>query len=242
MPRLDQEMMRRGLAGSRARAQALIAAGAVAVAGKVARKAAQAVGEDTEIAVTKDPNPYVSRGGLKLAHGLDVFGIDPSGRLALDLGASTGGFTEVLLRRGARHVHAVDVGHGQLHAKLREDDKCTALERQDVRMLTQQMVGQPELIVGDLAFISLTKALPVPMELAAPGARMVVLVKPQFESEPGAIGKGGIVRNPEAHKAALERVEAFVDAQGWTVLGTTTSPVEGGDGNREFLLAAQKPD
>lgn len=241
MARLDQALVEQGLAESRARAQAMIAAGVVRVDGAVVRKASRAVSDGMKLAVDGDPNPFVSRGGLKLAHGLAAFEVDPAGCVVLDLGASTGGFSDVVLQGGAARVFAVDVGHGQLHPRIAGDPRCVNLERQDVRRLTQGMVPPPDLIVGDLAFISLAKALPTAMALAKRGARMVVLVKPQFELEPGRIGKGGIVRDADAREEALAAVVRFVTGAGWEVIGTVDSPVAGGDGNREYLLGARKP-
>lgn len=240
MPRLDQELVRQGMADSRARAQALIAAGVVRLDGQTLTKPSRTVAEGSALDITENPNPYVSRGGLKLAHGLRAFDLDPQGCHGLDLGASTGGFSEVLLAHGAVSVVSVDVGHGQLHARLKDDPRCHSLERQDVRELSADMVGRPDFLVADLAFISLTKALPRAMELAAPGAAMVALVKPQFELEPHMVGKGGIVRNAEYRAEAVASVRTFVEALGWAIIGVTDSPIEGGDGNREFLLAARK--
>ena len=238
MPRLDRELVRRELVASRARALALIKAGAVEVGGKPATKASMEVAPDVEISLGEDPVPYVSRGGVKLAHALSQFGIDPAGLIALDLGASTGGFVDVLLAQGASKVFAVDVGHGQLHAALAGDDRVISLERTDVRDLTLDRIEAPDLVVADLAFISLAKALPQPLSLARPDARLVALVKPQFELEPGRIGKGGIVRKGADRREAKERVEAAVTAMGWQVRAVIDSPIAGGDGNREYLLWA----
>lgn len=239
--RLDQHLVAAGLAESRARAQALIAAGAVTLDGTVATRPAQPVRDGARVAVTADPNPWVSRGALKLVHALDAFGLDPAGAEALDLGASTGGFTEVLLARGAAHVTALDVGRGQLHPRLAADPRVTSREGVNVRDLPAGL-PPPGFVTADLSFIGLRKALPPALALAAPGAVMVALVKPQFELGPEVVGKGGIVRDPARHAEACAAVRAFLVAEGWLVLGLTDSPIAGGDGNREFLIAARKPD
>ncbi|MGF1501471.1 MAG: TlyA family RNA methyltransferase [Paracoccaceae bacterium] len=239
--RLDRALVERGLAESRARAQALVAAGTVTVDGRVAAKPAQTVAPGAVLALTADPCPWVSRGGLKLDHALRVFGLRPHG-VALDLGASTGGFTEVLLARGAAHVHAVDVGHGQLHRRLAGDPRVTLHEGLNARTLAP---GGPiptvDWITADLSFVALAKALPAALTLARTGARLVALVKPQFELEPSAIGKGGIVRDPAAHEEACRRVAATLHGARWTPEAPIPSPIEGGDGNREFLIAARAP-
>lgn len=233
--RLDQRMVAEGLAPSRARARALIEAGAVRVGGRTAAKVAdRAVGE---IEVTAEPNPWVSRAGLKLAHALDVFGLEPRG-IALDLGASTGGFTEVLLARGASHVHAIDVGHGQLHPGIAGDPRVTAHSGTNVRRLSAADVPAPDWITADLSFISLEKALPAALSLARPDALLVALIKPQFEAGRAHVGRGGIVRDPAVHRMVRNRVGSFLRRRGWIVLGHCDSPIEGGDGNREFLVAA----
>jgi 23S rRNA (cytidine1920-2'-O)/16S rRNA (cytidine1409-2'-O)-methyltransferase len=239
--RLDRALVLRGLAPTRARAQALIAAGAVTVDGHVAQRPAQGVGPQQAVAVTADPLPWVSRGALKLLHALDAFALSPEGAVALDLGASTGGFVEVLLARGAREVWAVDVGHGQLAPALRADPRVRALEGVNVRALASGDVPPPAFVTADLSFISLTKALPPALGLAAPGAALVALVKPQFEVGRDKVGKGGVVRDPAAIAAARAAVRACVEGAGWRVTGETASPILGGDGNREFLLAARKP-
>lgn len=240
-PRLDQALVALGLAPSRARAQALIAAGAVAVDGTVERRAATRPAPEARLEVTDDPCPWVSRAALKLLHALDAFGLSPSGR-ALDLGASTGGFTEVLLARGAAHVTAVDVGRGQLDPRLAADPRVTLREGTNARDLAPGDVPTPDWIVADLSFIGLSKALPPALRLARPGATLVALIKPQFEAGPHAVGRGGLVRDPEVHAAVRASVRAFLEGEGWRVLGETESPITGGDGNREFLIAAEKPD
>lgn len=230
--------MATGLAPSRARAQALIAAGVVTVDGAVAEKPGLRVPATAVLAVTGDPLPWVSRAALKLVHALDVFGVNPAGLVGLDLGASTGGFTEVLLARGATEVWAVDVGHGQLHPHLRDDPRVRAREGLNVRALTPDDVPPPGILVADLSFIPLATALPAALALCPPGARLVALVKPQFEVGPAAVGKGGIVRDATAIAAARARVRDFLEASGWTVTGEAESPILGGDGNAEFLITA----
>jgi 23S rRNA (cytidine1920-2'-O)/16S rRNA (cytidine1409-2'-O)-methyltransferase len=240
MIRLDRALVDRGLAPSRARAQALIAAGAVTIDGRPADRAAQPVAADADLSLTGDPNPWVSRAGLKLAHALAVFGLSPAGAVALDLGASTGGFTQVLLAAGAAHVWAIDVGHGQMAPALREDPRVSVIERLNVRDLTPAHVPAPDWITADLSFISLTKALPPALALALPGTTLVALIKPQFEVGPAHVGKGGIVRDAAAIEAARATVRGFLDGMGWSMLGEAPSPIPGGDGNAEFLIAARK--
>ncbi len=237
--RLDRALVARGLAPSRARAQSLVAAGAVTVDGRVAAKPSQAVGAGAAIALTDDPCPWVSRGALKLLHALDAFALAPHGT-ALDLGASTGGFTEVLLARGAAHVHALDVGHGQLAPALRADPRVTLHEGVNARAIPEGLIPPPDWITADLSFISLALALPPALALARPGARLVALVKPQFEVGRAHLGKGGVVRDPAARAAAGARIAACLEASGWAVLGLVESPIAGGDGNREGLIAAAK--
>ena len=238
--RLDQRLVELGLAASRARARALIEAGAVTVDAAVATTPAQAVAPEARIAVAGDPCPWVSRGGLKLAHALEAFGLAPRG-LALDVGASTGGFTEVLLARGASRVYALDVGHGQLHPSLAADPRVVSLEGINARDIPAGLVPPVDWITGDLSFISLEKALPAALALAKPGAVLVALVKPQFEAGRGAVGRGGIVRDAAVHAAVCERIRGWLAGLGWEVTGLVASPIEGGDGNREFLVAARKP-
>jgi 23S rRNA (cytidine1920-2'-O)/16S rRNA (cytidine1409-2'-O)-methyltransferase len=240
-PRLDQALVAAGLAPSRARAQALIAAGVVLVDGAPAGRAAARVAPGARLALAGDPLPYVSRGALKLLHALDVFGLSPAGAVALDLGASTGGFTDVLLARGAREVWAVDVGRGQLAPRLAADPRVRALEGVNARDLRPGAVAAPDFVTADLAFVGLAKALGPALGLARPGAALVALVKPQFEVGPERVGKGGIVRDPAARAAAVAGVRDFLAAAGWRAIGETDSPIPGGDGNRETLLAARKP-
>ena len=239
--RLDLALVARGLAPSRARAQALIAAGAVTVDGAVARRASAKVAPGAGLAVTEDPCPWVARAALKLLHALDAFELAPAG-VALDLGASTGGFTEVLLARGAAHVHAVDVGRGQLHPKLAAHPRVTSHEGVNARDLADLAAPPPDWITADLSFIGLAKALPPALALARPGARIVALIKPQFEAGPAAVGKGGLVRDPDAWAAARTGVREFLEASGWVVTHEDESPILGGDGAREFLVSARKPD
>jgi 23S rRNA (cytidine1920-2'-O)/16S rRNA (cytidine1409-2'-O)-methyltransferase len=238
--RLDQALVAAGLAPSRARARALIEAGSVRVDGAVATRPAANAPPDAALAIDADPNPWVSRAGLKLAHALDAFGLDPAGAVALDLGASTGGFTQVLLARGAAEVWAVDVGHGQLAPSLRDDPRVRLREGLNARDLAAAGLPPPDVVVADLSFIALSKALPTALALAGPGATLVALVKPQFEVGPERVGKGGIVRDPAAVADAVAGVRGFLEAEGWTVLGETPSPIRGGDGNAEVLVAARK--
>jgi 23S rRNA (cytidine1920-2'-O)/16S rRNA (cytidine1409-2'-O)-methyltransferase len=238
--RLDQRLVDLGLADSRARARTLIEAGAVSVDGAPARKPAQPVAEGAAVAVASDPNPWVSRAGLKLSHALEVFRLAPQG-VALDIGASTGGFTEVLLARGAARVIAVDVGHGQLHPRLAADPRVTCLEGTNARDLGPDRVPPVDWITADVSFISLEKALPAALALARPGAVLVALIKPQFEAGPGVVGKGGILRDPAVQEAVCRRIESWLESLGWQVTGRVPSPIEGADGNREFLIAARIP-
>ncbi|MEM6744932.1 MAG: TlyA family RNA methyltransferase [Pseudomonadota bacterium] len=236
--RLDQALVARGLAPSRARARALIEAGVVTVDGAPATRPSQKAGAGAALAVTEDPCPWVSRAALKLVHALEVFDLRPEGE-ALDLGASTGGFTEVLLARGAARVTAVEVGHGQMAPALAADPRVDLREGVNARELPADLPA-PDWIVADLSFIGLETALPPALALARPDAVLAALVKPQFEAGPGRVGKGGVVRDPAVHAEVRARIRAFVEAQGWTVIGEAESPIEGGDGNREFLLAARK--
>lgn len=239
--RLDQMLVQRGLFDSRAKARAAIEAGKVTVDGAPARAASQPVGHDQ--AIEAEPaHPWVGRGALKLVHALDLWPIPVEGRAVLDVGTSTGGFTEVCLARGAARVWAVDVGRGQLHPRLAESPRVTNLDRTDARALDAALVPEaPGLIVTDLSFISLTKALGPALALAGEGADLVALVKPQFEqADRAAVGKGGLVTDPAARQAALDRVSAWLEGQGWQVRATAESPIAGGDGNREWLLWARR--
>jgi 23S rRNA (cytidine1920-2'-O)/16S rRNA (cytidine1409-2'-O)-methyltransferase len=233
-------MVALGLAPSRSRAQAMIASGVVTVNGTVATKPSRDVGENAEIAVSDTSHRWVSRAAFKLEHALDAFALTPHG-MALDIGASTGGFTQVLLERGAAHVHALDVGHGQLHALLREDARVTVHEGVNARNLPAGLISPPDWITCDASFISLTKVLPPSLELARPGAVLVALIKPQFEAGRDAIGKGGIVKDPHIHVEVCTVIHGFLTGSGWQVQGIEPSPITGSDGNREFLVAASKP-
>lgn len=237
--RADILLVERGFFESRAKARAAVEAGGVTANGKVVAKASEALDEAAEI-VAAPAHPWVGRGALKLAHALDLWPVAVEGRVVLDIGASTGGFTEVCLARGAARVFAVDVGRGQLHPRLAADPRVTSLEAVDARTLTSAQVREPpRLIVADVSFISLAKALPAALALAASGADLVVLIKPQFELSPDRIGKGGLVKDGAARAQALETVRGFLEASGWTVQATADSPITGGDGNREFLLWAR---
>jgi 23S rRNA (cytidine1920-2'-O)/16S rRNA (cytidine1409-2'-O)-methyltransferase len=238
--RLDTLLVERGLAASRERARALILAGSVRVNGQPAPKAGTTVARDCEITVITPDHPYVGRGGLKLAHALDTFGIDVTDCLALDVGASTGGFTDVLLQRGAAHVVALDVGHGQIDWKLRTDPRVTVMEHVNARFLTpdQLPAGKRtfDIITIDVSFISLTHILPVMPPLLRPDGHVVALVKPQFEAGRGEVGKGGIVRDEEIRARVVDEVVAAADKLGLRRVGVTDSPIEGMEGNKEFLL------
>ena len=238
-PRLDQELVRRGLARSRQHAQELVAAGLVSVGGITATKPATGVDPAASVRVAPPAGEtYVSRGGDKLAGALDdLAGPDPQGRRCLDAGASTGGFTDVLLRRGAREVVAVDVGYGQLAWSLRTDPRVVVHERTNVRQLTAEAIGGPvELVVADLSFISLTLVLPALTGCVVPEGDLVLLVKPQFEAGRDQVGKGGVVRDPEVRAAAVERVAAAAQALGWGTAGVVASRLPGPAGNVEFVL------
>jgi 23S rRNA (cytidine1920-2'-O)/16S rRNA (cytidine1409-2'-O)-methyltransferase len=239
-PRADQLLVDRGLVESRTRAQALILAGKVYSGDRRVEKAGQMLAEDAPLEVKGQDHPWVSRGGLKLAHGLEAFGLSPEGRVCLDVGASTGGFTDVLLAHGAARVHAVDVGHGQLAWKLRSDPRVVVYEKTNARHLTSEQIAEPiGALVCDASFIGLATLLPQPLALCAPGAWAVALIKPQFEAGPGQVGAKGVVRDPAVHQAVCERVVAWWGSlPGWRVLGVSESPITGPEGNREFLIGA----
>lgn len=239
--RLDQLLVARGLAESRAKAKAAIEAGGVTVDGAPARAASQPVSEDADVAYA-DAHRWVGRGALKLDHALSIWPIPVDGRTVLDIGASTGGFTEVCLERGAARVYAVDVGSGQMHRRVAVDPRVINLERTDARVLTPALVPKPPgLIVCDASFIGLAKVLPAALALAASDADLVTLVKPQFEmADRSDIGRGGVVKDGEARQSALDRVSAWLTQAGWSVRATADSPITGGGGNREFLLWAQR--
>lgn len=238
--RLDLRVVELGLAPSRARARDLILRGLIEVAGVVATRPGAGIAADAPVRLSGPEAAHVSRGALKLAAALRHFHFPTQGMAALDIGASTGGFTEVLLAGGARRVYAVDVGHGQLHPRLEEDARVVSLEGLDARVLDRKLIPEPvDAVVADVSFISLTKALPVPLTLARPGAWLVALIKPQFEAGRAAVGKGGIVREAAARQRAVDGVRGWVGAQaGWRVLDVIPSPITGGSGNEEFLLGA----
>ena len=239
--RADLVLVERGLAESRTRAAALILAGKVFSGERRIEKAGELLAESVALELRGQDHPWVSRGGVKLAFALDHFAVDPAGRICLDVGASTGGFTHVLLERGAAKVYAVDVGHGQLAWKLRQDQRVVVLERVNARNLTREQVpAPPSLVVCDASFIGLATVLDRPLSLAAPGAELVALIKPQFEVGREAVGKGGIVRDPDQRQNACGRVADWLAGRpGWRVLGLTESPITGMDGNVEYLIAAR---
>ena len=241
--RADLLLVRRGLAASRERARRMIASGLVSVDGVVMTRPARRLAAAADVTVSAPDMAWVSRAALKLIGGLDAFPqIDPSGLHCVDIGASTGGFTEVLLSRGAAHVVAVDVGHGQIHPRLADDPRVESREGVNARSLTaDDFTTPPELIVCDASFISLAKVLPAVMRVSAQGAGLLALIKPQFEVGRAAIGKGGVVRDAKAARDAVAMVENWLAADmGWQMIGTTPSPIDGQDGNREFLLAGRK--
>ena len=240
--RADALLLARGLASSRDRAQDMIAAGAVFANGTLIAKPAKLLSADCDLRVTGTVNPWVSRAGLKLAGGLDSFpDVKITGAYALDIGASTGGFTQVLLAHGAAHVTAIDVGTGQLHAKLSGDPRVAVLDATNARYLSADMIKTaPQVIVCDASFISLKKILPAAMKLAAEGAYLMALIKPQFEVGKGLVGKGGVVRDPALHLAVIVDIEAWlISDMGWQHVGTVASPIDGPDGNCEFLLVGK---
>lgn len=232
-------MVGRGLVASRSRAQDLIRRGLVTVDEVMADKTGQLVSPQQLLAVSAAQADYVSRGAEKLLAALDAFGLDPRDRITLDVGASTGGFTEILLARGAKRVHAVDVGRQQLHARLRADARVVVHEATDARTLSHALIPDPvDAIVADVSFISLVKAMPAALALAAPDCWLVVLVKPQFEVGRTGVGKGGIVRDVEAREQAVVATRFWLESNRWRVLGTIVSPISGGDGNQEYLIGA----
>lgn len=239
--RIDQRLVEEGLAPSRARAADLVRRGCVTVGGVTASKPGAFVAEDVALAVVPGARDYVSRGGLKLLAALRSFNFSPHGVVALDVGASTGGFTEVLLAQGAAKVFAVDVGRGQLHESLCADPRVVSLEATDVRKLDETRIPeQVTAITADVSFISLTQALPAALKRAAPGAWLVALIKPQFEAGREAVGKGGIVRSEEDWMRAVARVRDFLEGEGWQTVGVIESPITGGSGNVEFLIGARR--
>ena len=233
--------MSRGLAESRTRAQALIMAGAVFSGEKKLAKAGDMLAEDAPLEVRGKDHPWVSRGGVKLDHGLTHFGFDVAGAVALDVGSSTGGFTDVLLSRGAAKVYAVDVGTNQLAWKLRQDPRVIVHEQTNARNLDDRIIPEPvDVIVCDASFIGLAKVLQAPLKLGKAGAKLVALIKPQFEAGRQEVGKGGVVRDPAVHERVRAEAAAWVESQGWAVVGVTPSPITGPEGNVEFLLGAVK--
>ncbi len=239
--RADLALVERGLVESRARAQALILAGKVFTGTQRIAKAGQPIGPETALEVRGQDHPWVSRGGLKLAQGLAAFGFSPEGLVCLDIGASTGGFTDVLLTHGAVRVHAVDVGHGQLAWKLRSDARVVVHERTNARHLTADAIGEPvQALVCDASFIGLRTVLPAAIALCVPGAWAVALIKPQFEAGPAEVGSKGVVRDPAVHQRVCAEIrDWWASLPGWTVLGIADSPITGPEGNHEFLIGAR---
>lgn len=238
--RLDQLLAERGLAESRTRAQALVMAGLVYSAETKMAKPGQQLAEDAPLEVRGRDHPWVSRGGIKLAHALHAFALDPAGVTAMDVGSSTGGFTDVLLANGAEHVIAVDSGTNQLAWKLRQDPRVTVLEQTSARILTPEMVRPFDWVVCDASFISLRKVLEVPLKLAERQCRLIALIKPQFEVGREEVGKGGVVRDPALHDRVCKDVRAWLESEGWAVKGVIESPIRGPEGNIEFLISASR--
>jgi len=239
--RADQLLVLRGLAESRTRAQALILAGNVFAGDRRVAKAGDLIAEEVSLTVKGRDHPWVSRGGIKLDHGLTHFGFDVGGAVALDVGSSTGGFTDVLLSRGAAKVYAVDVGTNQLAWKLRSDERVIVHEQTNARDLNREIIPDPiDIVVCDASFISLSKVLDAALDLARPGAMLVALVKPQFEAGREEVGKGGVVRDPAVHQRVCNDAVDWVRSKGWSVLGVERSPITGPEGNVEFLLGAVK--
>jgi 23S rRNA (cytidine1920-2'-O)/16S rRNA (cytidine1409-2'-O)-methyltransferase len=239
--RVDQLLVDRGFAESRTRAQALVMAGLVYSGEAKIAKPGQSIRSDLPLEVRGRDHPWVSRGGIKLAHALDHFGLDPHGAVAMDIGSSTGGFTDVLLARGAARVFAVDSGTNQLAWKLRQDPRVRVLEQTSARILTPELIGEPcDWVVCDASFIGLAKVLDVPLRLAAPQCRLVALIKPQFEVGRGEVGKGGVVRDPALHERVCGEVSDWLAGEGWDVAGIARSPITGPRGNIEFLISAKR--
>jgi 23S rRNA (cytidine1920-2'-O)/16S rRNA (cytidine1409-2'-O)-methyltransferase len=239
--RADQLLVERGLAESRTRAQALIMAGHVFAGERKLAKAGEQLSTDAALEVRGRDHPWVSRGGIKLAHGLDHFGWAVTGTIAIDVGSSTGGFTDVLLTRGAARVYAVDSGTNQLAWKLRQDPRVVVHEQTSARILTAEHIPEPiDLVVCDASFIGLAKVLERPLGFARAGARLLALIKPQFEAGREEVGKGGVVRDPAVHARVCDEVAAWLTAREWRVAGITTSPITGPEGNVEFLIAAAR--
>jgi 23S rRNA (cytidine1920-2'-O)/16S rRNA (cytidine1409-2'-O)-methyltransferase len=239
--RIDQLLVEHGLAESRSRAQALVMAGLVFAGETRIDKSGQQLAEDAAIEVRGRDHPWVGRGGVKLAHAIEVFGLDPAGAVAMDIGSSTGGFTEVLLEHGAAHVYAIDVGTNQLAWKLRQDPRVTVLEQTNARHLTPELIDRAcDWVVCDASFIGLAKVLEVPLRLAAPKCQLVALIKPQFEVRREEVGKGGIVRDPALHARVCSEVREWLEAGGWRIDGIVESPITGSEGNVEFLVSAMR--
>lgn len=239
--RVDQLLVTRGLVESRARAQALVIAGLVFSGETKIAKPGQAIVHDAPLDVRGRDHPWVSRGGIKLAHALDSFALDPAGVTAMDIGSSTGGFTDVLLSHGAAHVVAVDSGTNQLAWKLRQDPRVTVLEQTSARVLTPAMISRPcTWVVCDASFISLRKVLENPLKLAQNECQLIALIKPQFEVGRGEVGKGGVVRDPVLHERVCDEVRTWLESEGWIVQGISRSPITGPEGNVEFLIAAKR--
>jgi 23S rRNA (cytidine1920-2'-O)/16S rRNA (cytidine1409-2'-O)-methyltransferase len=239
--RVDQLLVERGLAESRARAQALVMAGLVFAGETKIDKPGHQLADDTALDVRGRDHPWVSRGGIKLAHALEHFGLDPAGATAMDIGSSTGGFTDVLLTHGADHVFCVDSGTNQLAWKLREDPRVTVLEQLSARLLTREHIDRPcNWVVCDASFISLAKVLEVPLQLADTPCQLVALIKPQFEVGREEVGKGGVVRDPVLHERVCDEVRQWLEGLGWEVQGIATSPITGPQGNVEFLISARR--
>lgn len=240
--RVDQLLVERGLVESRSRAQSMIMAGLVYSDTRRIDKPGQTLPEDAALELKGQDHPWVSRGGLKLVKGLEAFDIDPEGLTVLDVGASTGGFTDVLLTKGAEKVFAVDVGHGQLAWKLRQDPRVVVLERCNARHLTSAQISEPvDMVVCDASFIGLRTVLPAALSLTNPGACLLALIKPQFEVGKALVGKGGVVRDPELHRKVCDEIREWVETlPDWSVIGLTESPIKGPEGNVEFLIAARR--
>lgn len=239
--RLDKLLLDKGLVQSRERARALIMSGKVMVNGRKVDKAGEMIQADAAITLAGEDIPYVSRGGLKLEKALDEFGIDVSGKAAMDVGASTGGFTDCLLQRGARKVHAVDVGYGQLDLKLRNDPRVVNIERRNIRYLEREIIPEPiDIATIDASFISLTKVIPKVLEFLKEDGELIALIKPQFEVGKGEVGKGGVVRDEAKQTAVVEKIKGFCEEIGLTVIGVIESPILGPKGNREFLIYLKK--
>ena len=234
-------MVSRGLAESRTRAQALIMAGTVFCGERKIAKAGEMLAEDASLEIRGKDHPWVSRGGIKLDHGLTHFAFDVANAVALDVGSSTGGFTDVLLSRGAARVYAIDVGTNQLAWKLRQDPRVVVHEQTNARSLDSTIIPEPvDIVVCDASFIGLAKVLEAPLRFAKSGAMLLALIKPQFEAGRAEVGKGGVVRDPAVHERVCTEAKGWVETQGWTVLGITESPITGPEGNVEFLLGARK--